>query len=226
MAETSRAPTLPAQGEWTRVIVLIPSSPSETPGNSALPPPPASALSESLRRQFSERDWFPVAHHDPYLALAELALRDRAQTTRAAWGLQRMEGIALVIVQPETWPHPLLDDLMKAARRCVNDATIWTVTDEVIERAATPSAALSTIRANDFAPDASPTPAPVGSSRSAISSSPQPGSAPADNDGHMRTQGSDVDRMARLNRDEIDMLLSAGDEPDEVGPTPEQGGSS
>lgn len=180
--------------------MLIPSSPSETSANSASPP--ASAISESLRRQFSERDWFPVLHHDPYLALSELALRDRAQTTRAAWGLQRMEGIALVILQPETWPQPLMDDLTSAARRCVSGATIWTVTDERIEPALS--------RPNDPAARATSNPAPFArSSNVPASRATDADRLPAEemDHGKIPAENQELDRMARLSREEIDMLL-------------------
>lgn len=104
---------MPCTSEWTRVIVLAP--PPETGG-------PA-ALSEGLRSQFAARDWFAVLQHDPYLAMTELCLRERAQTARSAWGLQRMEQLALVILGMERWDQA--DGLVDAVRANLPAASVW-----------------------------------------------------------------------------------------------------
>jgi hypothetical protein len=113
------AATMIRQGEWTRVVVLAPPTPASTGAEGT------SALSPDLRSLFAERDWFAIEQHDPYLALAELCLRERAQVARAAWGLQRLEQIALLILQPQRWPAPLADDLARAVRRCLPDALVY-----------------------------------------------------------------------------------------------------
>jgi len=228
MPPTARSAALSDKGEWTRVIVLAPqaaSSPSSS-ANLSGQSPAAGALSESLRRQFAERDWFAVVHHDPYLALAELALRDRAQTTRAAWGLQRMEGIALVVLQPDAWPGDMRRDLIAAARRCVNAATIWTARDDRIEPAEAPAPAWSAASAygsnpllsasestplealiNPMQPPTTLDIAPNATSNGEDSASPArdaAAEAPAGDE--------QFDRTARLSRDEIDMLLCERDD--------------
>lgn len=85
-------------------------------------------MTEGLKALFAARDWFAVQQHDPYLAMAELCLRERTQAARAAWGLQRMEQIALVVLQPEHWRH--LDELIAAVRRYLPNASAWMATSD------------------------------------------------------------------------------------------------
>src|SRR5688572_1641165 len=107
---------MPEISQWTRAIVLSPES--SAPGGVSL------KLSEAM----SQRDWFPIEQHDPYLAMAELCLRERAQTARAGWGLQRMEHLALVIVEPSRWPA--LDSLIEAVGKYLTLASIWLVKND------------------------------------------------------------------------------------------------
>lgn len=92
------------------------------------PPPDGCGMTEGLKALFAARDWFAVQQHDPYLAMAELCLRERTQAARAAWGLQRMEQIALVVLQPERWQH--LDELIAAVRRYLPNASAWMATSD------------------------------------------------------------------------------------------------
>lgn len=112
---------MPTTNEWTRVVVLSP--PSASAGRAA-------GLSDGLKSLFAARDWFAIEQHDPYMAMAELCLRERAQVARAAWGLQRMEQTALVILEPGRWPN--LDELVRAMREYLPSATIWTASDSDI----------------------------------------------------------------------------------------------
>src|SRR4029453_18060577 len=102
--------------EWTRVVVLTP------------PSSKGFGLSEGLKKLFAARDWFAVEQHDAYLAMAELCLRERAQVARSAWGLQRMELIALVVMHPEQWPQ--LQQLVNAVHQFVPSATIWSAAQD------------------------------------------------------------------------------------------------
>lgn len=99
-----------------------------------LAPPPSPAqgagLSEPLQALFAERDWFAVQQHDPALAFAELCLRERAQVARSAWGLQRMELLAFVVLHPEHWTQ--FDQLIAAIQKYVPAATIWTASESDI----------------------------------------------------------------------------------------------
>src|SRR5215510_1021765 len=108
MEQATRANAMPSTNEWTRVVVLTP------------PPSKGAGLTEGLKKLFAARDWFAVEQQDPYLAMAELCLRERAQVARSAWGLQRMELIALVVLQPAQWPQ--LQQLVDAVHQFVPSA--------------------------------------------------------------------------------------------------------
>src|SRR5688572_14735153 len=110
--------------QWTRVVVLTPAASFN--GGSGV----SSGLSPELKAIFSARDWFAVEQNDPNLAMAELCLRERAQTARAAWGLQRMEQLALVVLEPQKWLQ--LDELATAVRTYIRCATIWTVAENEV----------------------------------------------------------------------------------------------
>jgi hypothetical protein len=116
MERASPANAMPSTNEWTRVVVLTP------------PSSKGHGMTEGLKRLFAARDWFAVEQHDPYLAMAELCLRERAQVARSAWGLQRMELIALVVMQPEQWPQ--LHQLVNAVHQFVPSATIWSAAED------------------------------------------------------------------------------------------------
>jgi len=47
---------------------------------------------------------------------------------RSAWGLQRMELIALVVMHPEEWPQ--LQQLVNAVHQFVPSATIWSAAED------------------------------------------------------------------------------------------------
>ncbi len=102
-----------ANQHWTRVILLT--------------PPQRKGLADSIKSQFASRDWFAVEETDPYLAMTELCLRERAQMARAAWGLQRMEQTALVITHPDHWLTSgiQIQDFIAAVIRFLPTASIW-----------------------------------------------------------------------------------------------------
>ena len=218
------------------MIVLAPSAPaspaspasathhSETSGkpsaNDAANAGFAQLLPERLRSEFENRDWFAIVQHDPFLAMAELALREKAQAARAAWGLQRMEGLALVIVEPTRWPDAIVRDLCAAVRRWLPAATLWSTTGDRIEPIASDAAK----------PLVNSKPSTAASARSSTlrvfdldalvaalpreQESPNGGSEPAF---ALPTKSKPAPpaEAGRLTRDEIDMLLQhdAQDEP-------------
>jgi hypothetical protein len=156
-----------------------------------------------LAHEFQKRDWFAVVQHDPYLALAELALRERAQTARAAWGLQRMEGLALVVVEPARWPEASMRDLFSAVRRWLPPSvTIWTATEDRIERAAEPAAIFATEPATNASPDFDALIAAL--PRRPIASVSSNGEEAATTQPRANRA---VSKPERLSREEIDMLL-------------------
>src|SRR5512145_2153714 len=125
-----------ATGPWTRVILLTP------------PQSEGGGLSEPLQQEFTVRDWFAVQVHDPYLALTELFVREKAQATRSSWGLQRMEQLALVITHAHNWAH--IDWLAESVRRYVPHASVWVAGDDHVRPF--DGRALHDVFSNDQAP--------------------------------------------------------------------------
>ena len=192
--------------EWTRVVVLAPHA-----GGDAQSADGAACVIERLQPEFEKRDWFAIVHADPYLAFTELALRERAQAARAAWGLQRMEGLALLIVEPEQWPSTLLDDLRQALRRSLPTAAVWIASDDRIEPAEAPptvSAAperttLSSLRLGVHQPSELNPPR----ARTFASTAGANGSAEPERETPATDHAAGLPDAGRLTRDEIDMLL-------------------
>lgn len=106
--------TMPTTTQWTRVIVLH-------------PPESQGVMHEWLQRECEARDWFAVAQYDPYLALAELAMRQRSESARASWGLGRLEHTALVVLEPHQWlaAGANLTELIEAVRAHLPESSIW-----------------------------------------------------------------------------------------------------
>ncbi len=196
------------RAEWTRVIVLAP--PSEQSAPSADGAIGVIGVIQRLQPEFEKRDWFAIVHSDPYLAFAELALRERAQAARAAWGLQRMEGLALVVVEPERWPVALLDDLRRAVRRSLPAASLWTASGDRIEPADSPpptTKATERLSKGDFTLG-SRQPSEVHALRGSTSASNVSENGSAEPDAVTETSDRAGLRDAgRLSREEIDMLL-------------------
>lgn len=105
--------------QWTRVILLVP------------PAQHSRGLPQALQSQFAARDWFAIQVHDPHLALAELCLREKSQIGRAAWGLQRLERLGLVVLEPRHWQTAgvRLDDLTSTVKRFLPGVSVWHVSD-------------------------------------------------------------------------------------------------
>jgi hypothetical protein len=93
-------------------------------------------LTHRLKSLFGQQGWYAVSYHDPYLAMAELCLRERAQASRAAWGLQRAEHMALVIVDPHRWPG--VDGLVAAIKRYTPSASVWSYREGELRSIAAP----------------------------------------------------------------------------------------
>ncbi len=199
-----RTPVITSQGEWTRVVVLSPSPQQGAGGTQAAG---AATLSPNLLARFTERDWFAIEHHDPYLALTELCLRERAQTARAAWGLQRMEKIALVILHPDRWPETVIADLASAVQRCLPDAAVYVAIDDRID----------VLPATTDRQVGLPVARVEGDGRRVMTHSADVAKGVAVPESHARPDvpqptlrlrpEESADSDARLSRDEIDMLL-------------------
>lgn len=154
---------------------------------------PQAGASAALREEFSARDWYPIEQEDPYLALAEICLRQRAQAARAAWGLQPLERLALVVIDPERWPQ--LRDLAAAVQRYVPGASVWTAQQDELTLVAPAAQAREESKAasTPTATAASPRPRPM------------PRALDGDRDGE--DEAMNAEARNRISREEIDMLL-------------------
>ena len=109
---------------------------SQSPGSRSLASRTPVGLTHRLKMQLGPAGWIATAYHDPHLAFAELCLRERAQASRAAWGLQRVEKLAMVIVDPMRWPG--VADLVAAIKRYTPSVAIWTYRDGSLQAIAHP----------------------------------------------------------------------------------------
>jgi hypothetical protein len=195
--------------QWTRVILLVP------------PALQGRGFGDSLQSQFAARDWYAIQFHDPYLALAELCLREKSQISRDAWGLQRLEQISLVVLEPAMWSAAgvELHELTAVVQRIIPSASLWHIVDEQI--IAVQQAGVAQGVARSIAPQRA-----VANGSAALRT--PPGSGPPLN-GHHATiaapknelsmavvastgragEGADAEfsSRTRLSREEIEMLL-------------------
>jgi hypothetical protein len=81
---------------------------------------------DAARAVLDGHGWMIHDAHDPLGALAELCVLDRTQATRQEWGLQTVEELALVVVEPSSWPDHV-PAMLAAAARYVPQATLWSV---------------------------------------------------------------------------------------------------
>jgi hypothetical protein len=95
-------------------------------------------LTHRLKLMLGPTGWIATAFHDPHLAFAELCLRERAQASRAAWGLQRVEKNSMVIVDPLRWPA--VNDLVAAIKRYSPSVAVWAYRDGQLQAVAAPQA--------------------------------------------------------------------------------------
>ncbi|MHC4775376.1 MAG: hypothetical protein ACYTBR_08930 [Planctomycetota bacterium] len=78
---------------------------------------------EDIQSLLDRRGWIAHEAYDALGALAELCLLERTQSLRQAWGLQTIERLALVVVEPQQWSQ--LPAMLSAARRYVPKASLW-----------------------------------------------------------------------------------------------------
>jgi hypothetical protein len=174
--------------EWTRVVLLAPPSSGQT----------SSEVGEPLKSLFAARDWFAIQLSDPYQAMAELCLRERAQAARAGWGLKRLEQLALAIHQPYVWQDQVINELVDSVRQYLPSVTIWRIDHDEItpwnisDRTGNPveSAATNTFH----------TPVAPGKILPQESLAAPPAAPPA---------ASHSPTSSRISREEIHMLLEA-----------------
>lgn len=91
-------------------------------------------LTHRLKIMHGPTGWIATAFHDPHLAFAEMCLRERAQASRAAWGLQRVEKLSMVIVDPLRWPA--VNDLVASIKRYTPTVSVWAYRDGQLQAVA------------------------------------------------------------------------------------------
>jgi hypothetical protein len=82
---------------------------------------------EDIQSMLDRRGWIAHEADDTLGALAELCLLERTQSLRQAWGLQTVERLALVVVEPQQWRQ--LPAMVSAVRRYVPKAALWSFAD-------------------------------------------------------------------------------------------------
>jgi hypothetical protein len=190
--------------EWTRVVVLRPAA--------------RGPLDEHLKAAFTQREWFAVEHTEPHQAMAELCLREKAQTARAGWGLQRVEKSALLIIDP--FEFCAARSLIAAAQRYLPQASVWTFADgefTAVGKACTEGLPGADVRSREargpkIARGAEP---PWTINHAPTRQIPPTSPVIAPSPDIALTSGSDEEPAlipTRISREEIDMLLHADDE--------------
>jgi hypothetical protein len=189
-----------ASHEWTRVVLLRPAVDS-----------PKDARLNAI---FAARDWFAIEHTNPYQAMTELCLRERAQAARAAWGLQRLERSALVILDSEDLTQFI--DLVQAVKRHLPATSIWKWSGDDLEPLVSgqPATIKQTAAIDEPPIEAAP------KLQISPDSAPKPPIVAID---LPQAQTPDMDEepvvpAERISREEIDMLLRT--ESDDSGPMP------
>ena len=80
-------------------------------------------IDDRLKQLLEARNWHVRQTNVPLLAMSDLCLLERTQSSRSAWGLARSEGVALIVVQPDHWPE--LETMLGAIARYVPIVSIW-----------------------------------------------------------------------------------------------------
>jgi hypothetical protein len=163
---------------WTRCVVLAPSD---------------AGAGGDVDAALVENDWHLLERaDDPHMALVELCIGERASAARAAWGLDRAEPPALVVVEPERWPE--LDDLLSAVDRFLPNTPVWSWAGGHMDSLRTGA---STPTSDSPVPPEAPPPTPQ---------APALRLADAITDGTPTTEIDEAKAVTELSAEEIQML--------------------
>lgn len=192
---------------WTRCIVLTPDGVD---------------VGAPIKRLAAARDWVTVEQHDPYLVMAELCIRRRAQRSRKSWGLPSAERLSLIIAEPRAWSE--LDDLIAAVERFAGDVPLYTFVDgelkphdheaepgpnrgETVDQAPTPG---PTDDRPVTAPEAVIEATPASARPLRLASADADTGAPDEDFDEARDENHDEDEYsASISPEEMEMLLAA-----------------
>ncbi len=89
--------------------------------------PNAKSVDGRLQSQLEQRHWDALVTDVPLMAMAELCLAQRMQSSRAAWGLTGADGVALVVIEPSHWSD--LSVMLGAIKRYVPVVGAWAFED-------------------------------------------------------------------------------------------------
>jgi hypothetical protein len=184
---------------------------------------PGDGVGEQLRSRLEDRAWRPIAVDDPYLAMAELCLRDHARRSRTALGRDEGEPPVLVLAGPTAGGGiGRMRDMFKAIRRYLPDASIWLFANE--ELLPLHGAKIDPAGTGDEPPARSgPPPAGRPEAISAARRAPRPlrltepltaPTPPPDHDQAGEDETGD-DESGRITAEEIEMLLQRRPQPEE-----------
>ncbi len=89
--------------------------------------PNATSVDGQLRSQLEQRQWDALVTDVPLMAMAELCLAQRMQSSRTAWGLTSADGVVLVVIEPSHWLD--LSVMLRAIKRYVPVVGAWAFED-------------------------------------------------------------------------------------------------
>ena len=89
--------------------------------------PDAKSVDGRLRSQLEQRHWDALVTDVPLMAMAELCLAQRMQSSRTAWGLTSADGVVLVVIEPSHWSD--LSVMLAAIKRYVPVVGAWAFED-------------------------------------------------------------------------------------------------
>ena len=89
--------------------------------------PDAKSVDGRLGSQLEQRHWDALVTDVPLMAMAELCLAQRLQSSRRAWGLTSADGVVLVVIEPSHWSD--LSVMLRAIKRYVPLVGAWAFED-------------------------------------------------------------------------------------------------
>lgn len=92
--------------------------------------PDAKSVDGRLQSQLEQRHWDALVTDAPLMAMAELCLAQRMQSSRTAWGLTSADGVVLVVIEPSHWSD--LSVMLGAIKRYVPVVGAWAFEEGVL----------------------------------------------------------------------------------------------
>jgi hypothetical protein len=177
--------------------------------------PPGAAVHERLRSRLADRHWRATVFDDPFLAMAELCLREHARLSRAARGQAGAEPSALVLTGPAAGGGlGRLRDMFEAVRHYLPETSIWLYANEELLPLAgarisdAREAGAAQARRERAEPAPAVPPMPTYPPKALRLTEPLSGAVPAHADGDEEEEAADAeDTSRRITAEEIEMLF-------------------